>query len=226
MENAFLIDTPAYLASLWEAMLKTMTPATELTWEAGEVCSAEAELNNGYDVVVIASGAGVSRLWRQQGREAVLPFKYVRGQNLYFEREHVAEGLDAAAVLSGEYVCPIGEKDLVCGATHEYGDLADIANKPADVEVAARLLRAKIDRLVPKLQGHTPYACKAGVRVTSRRTHFGKLPVIANHPEHDGRLWLLTGFGSRGLIHHALMGRLLAARITEQVAIPGELVLV
>ena len=190
----------------------------DLSWEMEAVKDIETQLGL-YDAVIVASGVGVSTLWPlREGEE--LPFKFVRGQNLYYKRADIDIG--KAAVLCGEYVCPIGD-DLVCGATHEYGELLDIENKPPNMEQAKALLDEKITRLVPKMDQSNPYKSKAGIRVASQRTHLGKLPVIAEHPLHPGRLWLLTGFGSRGLIHHALLGRTLANAIVLKEAIPEEL---
>ena len=45
------------------------------------------------------------KLWPLHDGEE-LPFKFVRGQNLYYKSTDVDIG--DAAVLCGEYVCPIG----------------------------------------------------------------------------------------------------------------------
>merc|ERR1711998_262350 len=44
----------------------------------------------------------------------------------------------------------------------------------------------------------------AGIRVLANRTHFGKLPRVGKLPKFPN-VWFITGFGSRGLIHHALV---------------------
>ena len=218
IENAYLIDTPRYLRCLWKAMQAKFTEI-DLLWESENVKDVREHLNS-CDVVVVASGVGVSKLWPLGGGQE-LPFKYIRGQNLYYKRSHTDIG--EAAVLCGEYVCPIGE-DLVCGATHEYGETVDsICNMPPDTALAVSLLLEKLTRLVPKLDHSSPYRSKAGIRVTSKRTHHGKLPVIAEHPDYPRRLWMLTGFGSRGLIHHALLGKILSQAIVGHQAIPEEI---
>ena len=74
----------------------------------------------------------------------------------------------------------------------------------------------------------------AGVRVTPRRTHLGKLPVAGRvydagvsskrGPNGASPVWALTGLGSRGLIYHALLADALARAVItgDDCAIPSE----
>jgi hypothetical protein len=62
-----------------------------------------------------------------------------------------------------------------------------------------------------------------GVRVLPRRSHHGKLPVVGR-VRGLPRGWLLTGLGSRGLIHHAHLAEIVAKALLadDDSAIPPE----
>ncbi len=218
LKNVHVIDSPAYLQALWAAIQTHYGESCSIEWEQVHVESIETEIDGKYDAVVVASGAGVQQLWRS---EEPLPFTYVRGQNLYYELDEVESTSSLAGVLSGEYVCRAGQI-LVSGATHEYGELDMLLAMPPDAEYALNALAPKMDRLFPNLHGKKPIDCKAGIRVASPRSHLGRLPVIAQHPD-SSKAWLITGFGSRGLIHHAVFGKMLANAITGQEELPAEL---
>ena len=220
INNIHVIDSPSYLQALWAGMLARYGDSCVMEWEQGHVESIEQEVQGGrYDTVVVASGAGVQLLW---GGAGPLPFTYVRGQNLYYEHEEAQCASNFTGTLSGEYVCRTG-KVFVCGATHEYGELDALLAMPPSKEHASEALTPKVNRLYPRLRGKEPIDCKAGIRVASPRTHLGRLPVIAQHPLHGRKAWLISGFGSRGLIHHAVFGKMLARAITDQEELPAEL---
>ncbi|CAN0426113.1 unnamed protein product, partial [Discosporangium mesarthrocarpum] len=48
------------------------------------------------------------------------------------------------------------------------------------------------------------------VRVIQDRTKLGRIPIAGRLPFSE-RGWVLTALGARGLIHHAYLGRLVAA---------------
>lgn len=216
LRNVHVIDSPAYLKALWAAIQANFSDSCEIQWEQGYVERIEEEMQE-YDTVVVASGAGVQRLW-----EGALPFNYVRGQNIYFDTNEVEAKSTFTGILSGEYVCRVGQA-LICGATHEYGELGALLDLPPDEAYAMNALGNKVKRLLPKIAEMKPRECKAGIRVNSPRSHLGRLPVIAQHPRLGCKAWLMTGFGSRGLIHHAVFGKMLARAIIEGRDVPPEL---
>ena len=130
------------------------------------------------------------------------------------------------AVLCGEYIVPMGDGRIICGATHEYGELDTLLEMSPDLNKAQELLYDGIARLDQKImRDRTPYMSNQGIRVVPPRSHLGRLPVIANHPA-DRKIWLLSGLSSRGLIHHALLGSYVSKSIVDKkTIIPRELLL-
>ena len=71
-----------------------------------------------------------------------------------------------------------------------------------------------------------PYRAVYGVRALASREREGRLPhagridsrspvAAALDPAPAGGMWLLTGLGSRGLIHHSILAELLARAVME-----------
>ncbi len=247
IKNACVVDSPRYLRSLWEATQQTAAAGlhTAPRWNL-QVVADSRRLAREYDTVVLASGAGVDRLWNScfcDGDDLdafyasldcevspKLRVKLVRGQNLFFDCKFSEQN----AVLCGEYALPAygwrGYSDqrergpdnlsedaqdtsvLCCGATHEHLRSEEYrvtnvqANRP-DLAVAHQLLGAKLTSVVPAhVLGGGPIGVSAGVRVVAERTQLGRLPMAGRHPRLRN-VWMLSGFGSRGLLHHALVAQ-------------------
>jgi len=211
MRNTIRIEMPAYLQGLYRAVQSLgQERATTVKWtcktmnDASDVDSASVK----HDIVIVSSGVGVVKHWTSWsgGPDQDPPLKFVRGQNLIFrDREDIKL---SESLLCGEYVVPC-ESYIIAGATHEYEswDVLLAKENIPDKLAAISLLKDKLSRLHPTLATRTPTDCNAGVRVVAKRTHEGKLPLIASSA--DQRRWLLTGFGSRGVIHHALYAKML-----------------
>jgi len=130
------------------------------------------------------------------------------------------------AVISAEfpgYAVPhLHSGQLIYGATREFApDAAEpkpgphtCLSAPADLRQARCLLQAQQNQLYPHLSEIAPVGVSTGVRVQAQRSHLGRLPVLAEHPESD-RAFLIAAFGSRGLLHHALWAKHLAQRIVS-----------
>lgn len=222
-KNAVIVDAPKYLFGLWKSVeaLSTQLGASA-TWIHREQVDVQSLLDDDCDALVLANGAGCNALWKSvaQGTED-LPFMYVRGQTVT-----ISAPIDAlsslAAVLSAEfpgYVVPLNGQ-LVCGATHEYGTLSELL-KPPDMDEAILRLRGKLDVLCPYLLPWWEQAqyATAGIRVSTQRSHLGRLPVIGRHGQNN-KVWLMSGFGSKGLIYHGLFARHLAAAVVNGRPVP------
>lgn len=217
MENTLSVDTPEYLRGLWKVVQSFLPNSADWKCESFTTCSQVEDLLNDHDIVIVAAGVGVSRLWPGEP----LDFKYVRGQNLIFPKIPSATAHLENSLLCGEYVIP-RESDILAGATHEYDTIENLLNTGSTPNSthAEALLRDSLHGLYPLLDNIKPIGCQAGVRVVSQRSHFGKLPVISSYSKYPDskypdRMWLLTGFGSRGMIHHALMADILVCAATQ-----------
>ena len=110
---------------------------------------------------------------------------------------------------------------LMCGSTHEHitpeeyessnGTSEQSTCTVTSAKAAVGLLGSKITRLYPPLaesfanNDMQPLAGMAGTRVVTQRSELGRLPVVGRLPGYNKRnVWVVTGFGARGLIFHAL----------------------
>jgi glycine/D-amino acid oxidase-like deaminating enzyme len=237
-DDAVFVDAPKYLTGLW-ASVKALSAqvGAKVAWVQQDLSSVqslltmdeEGKLDAGCDAVVLANGAGCNALWKSAapGTED-LPFMYVRGQTLSVPlkvdtRRSYAGGAPAA-VLSAEfpgYVVPLNDM-LVCGATHEYGELSDLQRMAPDLDQAVMRLRSKLDVIYPHLPWELAQSATAGIRVSTQRCHLGRLPVIGRHAR-NSKVWLISGFGSKGLVYHALLARHLAAAVVHGSPVPEDM---
>ena len=140
-------------------------------------------------------------------------------------------------LICGKYVVPFGASDgtpgerLLVGATFEY-DAPERLHREACAEEAEAALRPSIVAMHPALARARVLGAQAGVRALPPRSHHGYVPIAGRLPigrQRWGRgmvgatdaaatdglyprcgTWLFGGLGSRGLIHHALLGSAVA----------------
>jgi glycine/D-amino acid oxidase-like deaminating enzyme len=138
-----------------------------------------------FDQIVLATGAGI----RHFPECRHLKINFVRGQVLTCVLDQPLERSISAkrykAMTPSEGICHLG-------ATYER-DLID--DKPCK-ETAIALLQPETEVL----------DCRAGIRVTNPAHYFPILEQI------DPKTWVITAFGSRGLLYHAYFGK----KIMEQ----------
>ncbi|MCB1117032.1 MAG: FAD-binding oxidoreductase [Chlamydiia bacterium] len=142
------------------------------------------------DIVILAAGAGTSKLCPD------LAVRLSRGQAL-----HIA--CDASESMIGDGYLAVTEKPGVChlGSTYEHENL----DARPQIEEAKRLI-------LPRAQKYLKHSFEvtgvsAGVRVAPKEGHW---PIALRLSK---QVFVLTGFGSRGLLYHAL----LAKEIVNQV---------
>jgi len=134
-----------------------------------------------YDTVVIAAGAGIQKFPECSG----LKVNFVKGQALTCRLEEPL----VRSVAAKQYIAKTADP-TVChfGATYERG----FTSEDACLEEAVRLLKP-------------PYpvtGCRAGVRVTNPAHYF---PIVK---QIDPRTWVITALGSRGLLYHGLVAKM------------------
>lgn len=247
VKQAALVESSAYLKCLWEYILQRCNAAE---WRHQRVQSV-SELASQYDVVILACGGGIKRLCDKvplPAKNRITSLRLVRGQNLVFRNPTSASGDDSApgdglgnlqhAYLSGEYVLPHSIEGVpavpwepshwLCGPTHEHITthqyeewLALPEERRTNVNIAEQQLRGRIARLYPALAGETTLGVTAGTRVVTQRGELGRLPIVGRLPGFSN-VWVHTGFGSRGLILHALTSQYLfeAIQSNDDACIP------
>lgn len=204
LHSSYVINTPVYLKSLFRGLHREF-PVNRVDKSVSR--EELGSLRRMYDHVIICAGAGLVGLV-----EGVEPrVTLVRGQNVIFE-DPDGQRLETARIC-GEYVIPVEGHRILCGATHEYS--RDEMHSPPDLTSALETLSPSLTKIFPPLKACTPLQAAAGVRVAARRTHLGKIPLIGRHPDFEN-VCFLTGLGSHGLVHHALMAKLLVAAIFDE----------
>ena len=225
-DAAITVDTPAYLRALWSVCAET----GRARWESRQVKSL-AEIDRNYEVLVIAAGAGSLLI---QGLDH-LPLKPCRGQSLEVRND----GGLKTPLIAGKYAVPVGPSEpdgtrprLLIGASFEYD--GENCHRPPDVQAAEECLRSPLSDMHPPIAEAPVERVRAGVRALPRRTHNGYVPLVdllpsdklsSTHTQDDlPQTWIFTGLGSRGLTHHAFLGRRLARAILsgDVSAVPSE----
>lgn len=181
IESAVVVDCEKYLQGLWKACSDR-----GVSFEKKKVQNL-AELE-GFNKVIVTMGAA-SKSLPELSEIKVTPIK---GQVLDIEWP---KGISAPLlpIASQVYVIMQEGGNCIAGASYE----RHFVEEGPDLETA-------IEEIMPKLQAYLPWidssmvkGCRAGIRASAPR-HQPLLERI------DGRTWLLTGMGSKGLLYHAL----------------------
>eukprot|EP01031_Cornospumella_fuschlensis_P037770 gene37770-45885_t len=228
ISKATVFNPPVYLHALW-SYTRSLCSNSEWIFETVEDLSM---LTKAYDRVVIAGGHGSPSLFRKAGSCATdLNVQYVRGRIYQYDNCFGEKQAITSALLSGEYVVPNtdpenGQQVLYCGASHDHLKESDALlsdyltytyrNKPmksADVSVEDAKLQAKLLAIYPSLiENHKILSESSGIRLVTKRSNLGRLPIVGQHPEQK-QVFILSGLGARGLVYHALMADYLAEAV-------------
>jgi glycine/D-amino acid oxidase-like deaminating enzyme len=227
LRNSVVLSMPDYLRGLWLSLQQIHGSTTLLTWEQRTFSSSQAAAAStaaaaaappaqaaAYDVIVLASGAGIRAFPSLKD----LPVELVKGRTLLVDQQQQKgpkgqEGKEeeqflGSALLCGEYVVPgvdvgregeegreggIEKRVLRCGSTKEY--MKDPWGQQPEEEGGRegeekmKALREKAERIYPPLKGGpAAYRITTGIRVATQRSNLGKLPIL-------GRISLRGGEG-------------------------------
>lgn len=188
IESGMTIDCPRYLEGLWRAVQGK--GATLVLKEIADL----AELKD-FDRIIVAAGAGIGRFPELNALKVSL----VKGQVLTCSYPQSLE-LPSRSSISKGYIALAGEGACYVGSTYERANLDEVAN----AAVAKSALFPIVAQFFPAVKELTIVGCKAALRVVRRGHYF---PIAARIKE---GLWVLTALGSRGLLYHAFLGKLLA----------------
>lgn len=151
------------------------------------------------------------------------------------ENVHSGKEIDVP-IISGKYVVPAyfatddssskgkngTARRIIAGATFEYRKedqseaqfLKELGKK--DMDRAISELSDPLHKLVPQLYNQWNVVdTSSGTRALPPRSEDGSIPIVCrvNGAFTDSSCWAFTGLGSRGLLHHAYLGRMLAHAI-------------
>ncbi|EKX54524.1 hypothetical protein GUITHDRAFT_100001 [Guillardia theta CCMP2712] len=230
-----------YSRALWEHC-KRASGGGSIEWVRRDVGGLADVGDLQAESVVVCLGYGSVMLRELQG----LPIKCVAGQSLEFVRRGDEPSDLKVSLLAGKYISPLRDGDrlrLYCGATQEHGTVQELVRRGADVEKAKQELIPELTALYPELgtdcwaptkvslsllpcrtaATDSPWQSRYGIRALTSRENEGRLPLCGLLRSGPGGsmlsnsdVWVLTGFGSRGLIHHALLGEMMAKAVMHR----------
>lgn len=184
-----------------------------------------------FDTVILCAGASIKGIQEVQH----VPLTPCRGQNLILESAR-PDAILSTPLISGKYIVPDyfgsassaleegaardgAAKRVIAGATFEYRDSDESEaaflqqSCKTDTERATLELEEPLHRLAPNLfDTWTVTGTSSGTRALPPRSVEGSIPIAGkvSGTAEDVSCWVFTGLGSRGLLHHAYLGRLLA----------------
>lgn len=147
---------------------------------------------------------------------APLDLRAVKGQTLRLRRPAALEGAALPGSLSGNgYVVPQpgGDGTLLAGSTYEH-DFSRL--EPTDE--GRQYILGKVSQMLPPLAEAEVIEARAGARVSPPGSH---LPALGPLPGSDGRAWVFTALGSRGLLTAPLLARKMPAWMEKPSRIPN-----
>lgn len=119
----------------------------------------------------------------------------------------------APSLLGATWLALRGSDSALLGATTENG-CTDFFDPPTEAEgaQAEHQLRGAAHKLLPSLASWRTVAVRWGIRALSKRSKYGKLPVVARL---DEGVWFFGALGSRGLIYHSWLAERVARAVLE-----------
>lgn len=225
-KEAIIIDSPRYLQSLWKVVQLTNQNSQWIHQNITDL----SELVSEYDAVILCAGSQTPHLLSQLPKQTLPPLsiRYVAGSNMIFSNN--GERPLSQALLSGEYIVPkiddTGSPTIVAGATHDH--LPQTGEQPIlpeySIDGLSENLLPKLLRIYPHLRKEMILGTKAGLRLVTQRTNYGRLPILGSHPNYSN-LWIFSGLGARGLLYHSMLSELLIHAISTSNSdhIPSEI---
>uniref|UniRef100_A0A162A4L9 FAD dependent oxidoreductase domain-containing protein n=1 Tax=Daucus carota subsp. sativus TaxID=79200 RepID=A0A162A4L9_DAUCS len=190
------------------------------------------ELSGEYDSVIVCMGARAASLPELSER---LPLRTCRGVIAHLQLpDDIRESYPqhGPSILSDAWLAIHGPRDIRLGSTWEWKSKNYSQN--VTVEEALKALEEllpKASAIYPGIKNWDYIAAKAGLRAMPPLTSHGSLPLLGCIDEYlkgkqTCKFWLFTGLGSRGLLYHAWLGKLIAQAVvsSNEDVIPSELI--
>ncbi|XP_062010546.1 uncharacterized protein LOC133726922 isoform X1 [Rosa rugosa] len=189
------------------------------------------DLEGEYQAVIVCLGAKADLLPELSGR---LPLRTCRGVVAHLQLPDNMGGEYPGfgpSILSDAWLAVQGPRSLYMGSTWEWKSRNSSSNVSAD-EAAEALkdLLPKACGIYPVVKDWTFIGARAGLRAMPPLTPHGSLPLLGCVNNIIGqnqtcKYWLFGGLGSRGLLYHGWLGKLMAQAVLScnEELIPYEL---
>ncbi|KAJ9557989.1 hypothetical protein OSB04_012603 [Centaurea solstitialis] len=189
------------------------------------------ELEGEYDAVIVCLGARSTFLPELSGR---LPLRICRGVTAHMHLpQNISEEVPehSPSILSDAWLAIQNPRNLYLGSTWEWKSCNYAQNVSTEEALKA------LEELLPKAAAVYPPIVKwafegasGGLRAMPPLTGNGSLPLLGRIDDfisqtHASKFWLFSGLGSRGLLYHAWLGKLMAQAVLacDEGVIPSEL---
>jgi len=192
--SGITVHPEKYLEGLWQdAMKKGVTLHKQKINELEDL--------KAYDQIVVAAG----HLSTVFFPEILANFQKLKGQVLTALRPANLPEVKKSTIGKG-YIALSLKKDIYnVGATYE----REYLSEDPDLEFARQDLFPKVAKMYPEVDSLDVISCRAGVRFVRRRHYY---PLLAQVKK---GIWLFTGLGSRGLLYHGLLSKILSEAIIQ-----------
>ncbi|CAN8274700.1 unnamed protein product [Cochlearia groenlandica] len=191
------------------------------------------KLEGEYDAVVICLGSKVDFL---QGLNGKLPLRTCRGVITHMQLPESTRGSypeGGPSILSDAWLAVQGPRSLHIGSTWDW------KSRNYAPDVSAEEATRALSELIPKASAVYPdiekwefAGARAGLRAMPPVTSHGSLPLLGCVDQLLGaatggycKFWVFGGLGSRGLLYHGWLGKLMAQAVLscKEEMIPSEL---
>ncbi|KAF6147410.1 hypothetical protein GIB67_016767 [Kingdonia uniflora] len=224
MPQAINIHPRRYLQALFLACKNLVKDFATSGCGGKEIClhkksvNSLLELEGEYNAVVICLGAKVDMLPELSGK---LPLRTCRGvvAHLQLPNEFREEYRDSPSILSDAWLAIQGPRNLVMGSTWDWKSRNYFSEVCADeASKALQELLPKVSTVYPGIKKWAFNGAKAGLRAMPPLTSLGSVPILGCVDDAVGgksscKYWLLGGLGSRGLLYHGWLGKLMAQAV-------------
>jgi glycine/D-amino acid oxidase-like deaminating enzyme len=155
-----------------------------------------------FDAIIVAAGSKTTSIEELKD----LPLRRTKGQILeLLWPSHLA--CLPCAIVSHAYMAKAKDpKKFYLGATYERSPVSE----EVDIETAKSLLLPKASKLIDEIKEAIVVDCKAGFRMFSP----DNITPIAGKTSYKNT-WVLSGLGSKGLLHHAWIAKALSSAIMK-----------
>ncbi|KAL7600569.1 hypothetical protein Lser_V15G23846 [Lactuca serriola] len=236
MQGAINIHPQPYLEALYvacEALARDMSSVgpgeKDINFHKKSIDNL-LQLEGEYDAVIVCLGARSTFLPELSGR---LPLRTCRGVTAHFHLpENIGEEIPehSPSILSDAWLAIQNPRNLHVGSTWDWKSCN--YSQKVSMEEASRALEEllpKASAVYPSLRKWVFYGASAGLRAMPPLTGNGSLPLLGRIDDfitqnHSSKFWLFSGLGSRGLLYHAWLGKLMAQAVIscDEGVIPQE----
>ncbi|CAH9084023.1 unnamed protein product [Cuscuta epithymum] len=241
MPQALTVNSQCYLKALYSACQLSAKESPNSGGALKELRLHKKPINRlldlagEYDAVIICLGARAAFLPELSGR---IPLRTCRGIIAHLKvDDDVRDGYpaDSPSILSDAWIAFHGPQDLRVGATWDWNsrNYSRGVSREEGNKAIEELLHRKASAMYPAIKNMTTVTgMSGGLRAVPPLTPQGSLPLLGCVDEFvsgnqtDNKFWLLTGLGSRGLLYHGWVGKLMARAVLsrDEGLIPYELI--